>query len=596
MTENQADSPENKASSGTNLMFLIRLLPYTLQYKWLVSGAVFALMASAAFELLIPQGIRMMVDNGLTENDSSVLVYSSVALGVIALFYGIASALRSYLVQNVGARIVRDIRRHVFAKVITQGIPYFDKNRVGDIISRLNSDVSTLGVFISSGLSIALVNMLLLAGIIFIMLLTSWLLTLAVVGIIVVLFFLIRPFEKRMKVYSEKKQSALAQSSICVDENISGIRTVQAFNQSENARDTFAQKAEDVARASISFGLVQGAFVGVSWFVFYSIIAVLLFVGGQLMINGTLSAGEFTAFMVYAFFAMGAGGSLINFIGSLNQTAGATKRLFEILDTATIMPEPANPHPLPPTDGARGLRVENVSFAYPSRPDQPVFTGLDLTIQKGETVAVVGPSGGGKSTLFKLLMREYDPQRGCVKLDDVNVRELSHKDLRSSLVPVPQDPSMFSLSVLENIRYGKPDASQEDVIAAAKAAHAHDFIERLAGGYDTYVGEKGVQLSGGQKQRIAIARAFLCQPQVLLLDEATSNLDAQSEQAIKEALETIKQGRTTLIIAHRLATVIHADRILVMDNGQIVSEGTHQELMKSSKLYRSFVELQMLKQ
>ena len=457
------------AEKQANLKFLLRLLPYTFGYKWLVAGAVFALIASAAFELLIPQGIRMMVDSGLTENNSSVLIYSSAAVGIIALFYGIASMLRTYLVQNVGARIVRNIRCQVFAKVINQGIPYFDKNRVGDIISRLNSDVSTLGVFVSGSLSMALVNVLLLAGITSIMLLTNWVLTLAVMGVIVFLFFFLRPFEKRMKVYSEKKQNALAQASICVDENISGIRTVKAFNQNENARDTFSRKAEDVAQASISFGLVQGAFVGASWFIFYGIIAVLLFVGGQFMINGVLSPGEFTAFMVYAFFAMGAGGSLINFIGSLNQTAGATKRLFEILDADIIMPEPASPCPPPQTDGPRSLKVDNVNFAYPSRPDEPVFTNLNLTVKKGETVAIVGPSGGGKSTLFKLFMREYDPQSGCVKLDDVNLCELSHRDLRSSVVPVPQDPSMFSLSVLENIRYGKPDATREEVVAAAKA-------------------------------------------------------------------------------------------------------------------------------
>jgi len=587
---NSTDPEQADREKSRRIGALSELWPFLKPYRLLLAGATLALILTAGVSLLLPMAVRRVVDN-FNGTDASLLDrYFAAALGIVALL-AIGTALRYALVTRLGERVVADIRKAVFDRVIGMSPAFFEKLMTGEVLSRITTDTTLILSVIGSSISIALRNLLIFAGGMVLMLLTSAKLTGLVLLIVPAVVVPILTLGRRLRVLSRENQDWIAASSGSASEALSSVQTVQAFTHEDLTRREFSRVTElsfDAARRRIWTRAVMTAIVIL--FVFTGVVGVL-WIGARDVRAGDMSAGALVQFVIYSVMVAGAVGALSEIFGELQRAAGATERLVELLQSNDSVKDPATPKTL--TAPVRGeIAFENVRFSYPARPGHIALDGVTLNIAPGETVALVGPSGAGKSTIIQLIQRFYDPDDGQVSLDGVALSALERAAFRKHIALVPQDPVIFAASARDNIRFGRPDATEAEVEAAARAAAAHDFIAALPDGYDTYVGERGVMLSGGQKQRIAIARAILRDAPVLLLDEATSALDAESERLVQSAVDVLAQGRTTIIVAHRLATVKKADRIIVLEDGRIVAQGPHEALVAEGGLYARLARLQ----
>ncbi len=555
------------------------------------AGAATALIVAASTVLGIGLGLRHLVDNGIAGNDPAVLDAALVILlGVIAVLAA-ATFFRSYLVAWVGERVVADLRRDVFAHILKLSPSFFEVTKTGEILSRLTTDTTLIQTVVGSTVSMALRNVLLFIGAAAMLLVTSPRLTGLVVLVIPLVLLPILVLGRRLRRLSRASQDRVADVGAHVEESISAVRTVQAFGHEGMDIVDFSMRVEEAFRTAIRRTRVRSALAVIVIVLALGAVCTILWLGGRDVMSGAMSAGDLSAFVFYAVVAAAALGALSEVVGDLQRAAGATERLMDLLAARPEIAAPADPAALP--EPARGaVAFEGMTFAYPSAPDRPVLGDFDLDISPGETVAVVGPSGAGKSTLFNLLLRFYDPVGGRITLDGVDICRAAPAAVRAKFGLVPQEPVVFSTTARENIAYGRPDASHAEIVEAAKAAAADEFLRALPEGYDSYLGERGVRLSAGQRQRLAIARAILRDPAVLLLDEATSALDSENERLIQDALDRLSRGRTTIVIAHRLATVMNADRIVVLDRGRAVATGTHDQLLAAGGLYARLAELQ----
>ncbi len=569
---------------------LAALWPFILPYRLLMFAALFALSATACVSLILPMAVRRVVDNFNTSDGALLDLYFSAALGIAGLL-AIGTALRYALVTRLGERVVADIRKAVFGRVIGLSPSFYERVMTGEVLSRITTDTTLILSVVGSSVSIALRNVLLFFGGMILMLFTSAKLTGMVLLIVPAVVVPILVLGRKMRKLSRENQDWIAASSGNASEALLSVQTVQAFTHEDISRNAFGdvtEKSFDAARRRIWTRAQMTAIV--IFLVFTGIVGVL-WIGATDVRNGMMSAGELVQFVIYSVMVAGSVAALSEIFGELQRAAGATERLVELLHAEDTVNDPETPLALPqPVRGE--ITFEDVHFAYPSRPGVAALDGVNLRIAPGETVAVVGPSGAGKTTIIQLIQRFYDPDSGAICLDGMRVDALTRDAFRKHIALVPQDPVIFAASARENIRFGRPDATDAEIENAAKAAAAHDFIEALPDGYDSYLGERGVMLSGGQKQRIAIARAILRDAPVLLLDEATSALDAESERAVQRAVDELSEGRTTLIVAHRLATVKKADRIIVMDQGRIVASGAHDALVSEDGLYARLARLQ----
>ncbi|PRY73657.1 ABC transporter transmembrane domain-containing protein [Halomonas ventosae] len=574
---------------------LLRLLTLLRPYRWRLVLAALALLAAAASVLLLGQGLRLVIDQGFLAEDRARLDQAlGLMLAVVAVL-AMASALRYYLVTWIGERLAADLRRRVFDHLLDLEPGFFESGTgegggAGEIASRLTADTSVLQSLFGSSISLAFRNLLMLVGSVALMLVTQpWLSAIVLLGIPATVLPILW-FGRRVRRLSRFSQDRVAELGRYAGETLAGIRTVQAFTHETQDRRAYGARVEEAFATAVARTRQRAWLTGIAMLAVFAAVGVMLWQGGQAVLAGSMSAGELSAFVFYAVLAAGAVATLAEVAGDVQRAAGAAERLLELLDTRPGITPPPHPLPLPePLSG--GIRLEAVSFTYPGR-ETPALDALDLSIRPGERVALVGPSGAGKSTLLSLLLRFHDPDRGTLRLDGIDLRDLDPRKLRHALGLVAQEPVLFTGSVAENLRFGRPTASLGELRRAAGDANALGFIEALPRGFDTSLGPGGVQLSGGQRQRLAIARALLKAPRVLLLDEATSALDAESERLVQQALDRLMVGRTSLVIAHRLATVAAADRLLVLDQGRLVASGRHDELLEASPLYRHLAELQ----
>ena len=566
------------------------LAPFVLRYRWQAVGAVLSLLLAAGLTLALGQGLRHLIDGGFASGSVARLDRTALAMtGVIALL-AFATASRFALVTWLGERVGADLRRAVFDRVLSLSPVWFETARVGDVLSRLQADTAVLQALAGSALSQWLRSALLLLGGFAMLVATSPLLAGLIAVVIPLVVVPLVVFSRRERRLSRVAQERVADLGALAEETLGGLRTVQAFNQEPFARARFADATERSVAAARARIASRAVVILVVILLGFGAITLALWVGGLEVLRGRLSGGALSAFVFYAVIVATSGAGLSELWGELQRAAGAADRIAEILAERPAIAAPARPTRLPLPASGRVV-FDDVVFHYPARPDRASLDGFALAVEPGETVALVGPSGAGKTTVFQLLLRFYDPQAGAIRLDGVDLRDADPADIRARLGLVPQDPVVFGADAWTNIRFGRPDATDAEIRAAARAAHC-DFIEALPQGWNTFLGEKGVRLSGGQRQRLAIARAILRDPAVLLLDEATSALDAESERVVQMALAALARGRTTLVIAHRLATVRRADRIVVMDGGGIVAAGSHDALVRDGGLYARLAALQ----
>jgi ATP-binding cassette subfamily B protein len=570
---------------------ILRLARFVAPYRLQLAAAMAALVVAAGCVLALGQGLKLVVDRGFGSSSPEMLDAALAAMVGVAALLAAATFARFYLMMTIGERVVTDLRRSLFNHILALEPGYFEATRTGEVISRLTNDTTLLQQVIGYGLSMFVRNLLMMVGAAVMMFVVSWKLAAFVLLGIPATLVPILLLGRRVRRLSRDNQDRVADVSAYVDEAVHEIRTVQAYAHEAEDRRAFGEHAEAAYRTGVS-RIGQKAFLIASvMLIAFCAVGVILWVGGHDVFAGRLTAGELSAFVFYAFVVATGAGTVSEVWGELQRAAGATERLMEILDTRPSITAAALPAPRPPHVD---VSFDAVRFAYPARPGTPALEGFSLTVSQGEHVALVGPSGAGKTTVLALLLRFYDPQAGAVRIGGTDLREFDPAALRRLIAVVPQDPVVFASSVLENVRYGRPQATREEVERACEQAFALEFIHRLPQGLDTVLGERGVTLSGGQRQRLSIARALLADRPILLLDEATSSLDAASERMVQQALEALERGRTSIVIAHRLATVQHADRIVVMDRGRIVAQGTHAELMRQGGLYANLAGLQFL--
>jgi ATP-binding cassette subfamily B protein len=592
----EAASATAPARKGA-LAALRGLLPFLRPYRRQFVLAGIALVVAAGATLAIPYAFKQMIDHGFGASAGTRSVEhvnaTFLALFGVASVLAVATAARFYTVSWLGERVTADIREAVYRHVVEQSPEFFETTRTGEVLSRLTTDTTLIQTVVGTSISLALRNTLLFAGGLAMLFVTSAKLTSIILALLVLVVVPIVLFGRRVRKLSRDSQDRIADASALAGEILNAMPTVQAFTHEKLEARRFGSSVEGAFRTAMRRIRARALLTMVAIVLVFGAIVFVLWLGAHAVLEGTMTGGDLGQFILYASIVSGAIGALSEVMGEAQRAAGATERLLELLAVRSPIQNPAHPKPLPArSETGAALRLDNVGFSYPSRPETAALSHLDLDIRPGETVAIVGPSGAGKTTLFQLLLRFYDPQAGGILLDGVDIRDLDLGSLRGAIGIVPQDTVIFSANAMENIRYGRADATDLEVIAAARLAAAHEFIERLPEGYGSFLGERGVRLSGGQRQRIAIARALLKNPPLLLLDEATSALDAESERLVQRALEAAMVGRTTLIIAHRLATVQRADRIIVMEDGRIVETGTHASLVALGGIYANLAALQ----
>ena len=587
----QIERQAERREKSKNLAPLRALRPFIMPYRGMIAAAGVALVIAAGATLALPMAVRGVIDHGFSAEDARSIGQYFLALIAVAGIMGAAAATRFYFVTWIGERVTADVRSRIFSHVLSLSPNFFESTRTGEVLSRLTADTTLIQIVVGSSASFALRNLVMGVGAIAMMIITSpKLAALCLIGVPLVVLPIIL-FGRRVRKLSRESQDRIADTSAYAGEALNAVATVQAFTHEDVDRANFARAVEDSFATAIRRTRMRAVMTAFVIFLVGSCVVGVLWAGATDVLAGNMTGGELSQFVLYAVLLASGVGALSETWGDVQRAAGATERLMEILATEPSVKTPLHPVPLPKPARA-AVRFEQVTFRYPSRPDYRALHGVSFAVSPGEAVALVGPSGAGKSTIFQVLLRFFDPQEGRILFDGVNMADADPRELRSNIALVAQDPAIFSGTIFENISYGRPDASPEDVHKAAEGAAADEFIRRLPDGYDARLGERGVTLSGGQRQRIAIARAILRNAPLLLLDEATSALDAENERLVQQGLANLMSGRTTIVIAHRLATIQRLKRIVVMDQGRIIGEGSHAELVARGGLYARLASLQ----